>query len=236
MSVLRSVAFNLWFYGLTFAVCLWHRAFSRSEAAMAEAARSWTLLVLRSLRALCGIDWEVEGLENLPAKGPALLAPMHQSAFDTLVWIDLLPGCVYVLKKELTRIPLFGALLLRRGMIAVDRKGGATALRALMRDSAAAAAAGRKIIIFPEGTRVAPGASVPLQPGVAAIAQRTKLPVIPVVTDSGLYWGRRAFVKRPGRIRIRVLAPLPAGLPRDALLSRLAEAYAEGYRRLRAGL
>ncbi len=235
MIVLRSALFNLWFYGLTFFLCLWHGVVSRSEAAVDAAARRWTVLVLGGLRRLCGIDWQVEGMESLPA-GAALLAPMHQSAFDTLVWVDLLPGCVYVLKQELTRIPIFGTLLLRRGMIAVDRRGGAGALRALLRDAEAAVGKGRKLIIFPEGTRVAPGASVPLQPGVAAIAQRTGLPVIPVVTDSGLYWGRRAFLKRPGRIRIRVLPPLPGGLKRDELLARLAQAYAEGYRALRAGL
>jgi 1-acyl-sn-glycerol-3-phosphate acyltransferase len=108
-------------------------------------------------------------------------------------------------------------------------------MRELIRRAVATAAKGRQIVIFPEGTRVAPGARVKLQPGVAALATRTGLPVIPVVTDSGHYWGRRAFRKHPGTIQIAVLPPLPAGLPRNELMARLTQAYAEGYAALRQG-
>jgi 1-acyl-sn-glycerol-3-phosphate acyltransferase len=129
-----------------------------------------------------------------------------------------------VVKQELTRIPLFGPLLRAAGMIAVDRMGGGTALRGLIREADQAVREQRQIVIFPEGTRAEPGSQLPLQPGIAALASWTGLPVIPVVTDSGLCWGRRAFRKQPGTIHIRLLAPIPAGLPRQQLMQRLESA------------
>ena len=235
MTLLRSLAFNAWFYAVTFAFSFWHGLFTHERGAVVRVAQRWAALVLAGLRRLCGIDWVVTGREHLPASGAALIAPMHQLAFDTMIWLLLLPECVYVLKSELTRIPLFGTLLLRGGMISVDRTGGATAMRDLIRRAAAAAAAGRQILIFPEGTRVAPGAGVKLQPGVAALAARTGLPIIPVATDSGDHWGRRAFRKRPGTIRVAILPPLETGLPREELMARLERAYADGYAALRSG-
>jgi 1-acyl-sn-glycerol-3-phosphate acyltransferase len=229
MMLLRSTAFNAWFYGLTFVLAVWHWAFTHRTAALAGAGRHWALLVLAGLRHICGIDFVVTGREHLPADGAALIAPMHQSAFDTVVWFLLVPDCTYVLKRELIRVPVFGRLALRLSMIPVDRTAGAGALRDLIRRSEAAVAAGRQIVIFPEGTRMAPGAPLRLHPGVAAIAARTGLPIIPVATDSGHHWGRRAFFKRPGTIHVAILPPLPTGLKRDALMTGLAAAYAGEY-------
>ncbi len=120
-------------------------------------------------------------------------------------------------------------------MIPVDRSAGAAAMRELIRRAGEAASAGQQIVIFPEGTRVAPGLRTKLHPGVAALAARTGLPIIPVATDSGHFWGRRAFRKQAGTIRIAILPPLPTGLPREALMARLEQAYAEGYAALRRG-
>jgi len=235
MILLRSLTFNAWLYGVTFAYSFWHGLFTRGQPEVVAVAQSWARMVLAGARRICGIDWVVTGREHLPVTGAALIAPMHQSAFDTVVWLLLVPNCVFILKRELTRVPLFGVLLLRSGMIPVDRRAGAATMRDLIRRAVAAIAEGWQIVIFPEGTRVAPGAQVKLQPGVAALATRTGLPVIPVVTDSGHYWGRRSFRKLPGTIQIAVLPPLPAGLPRAELMARLAQAYAEGYAALRAG-
>jgi 1-acyl-sn-glycerol-3-phosphate acyltransferase len=235
MTLLRSLTFNAWLYGATFVISLWHGLFTHERRAVMAVAQGWARLLLAGARRICGVDWVVTGHERLPASGAALIAPMHQSAFDTIVWLLLVPDCVFIIKRELTRIPLFGTLLLRGGMIPVDRLAGAAAMRALLRRAGAAVAEGRQIVIFPEGTRVTPGVSVKLQPGIAALATRTGLPVIPVVTDSGHYWGRRSFRKHPGTIQIAVLPPLPAGLPRDELLARLTQAYAEGYAALRRG-
>jgi 1-acyl-sn-glycerol-3-phosphate acyltransferase len=233
MTWLRSAVFNAWFYGLTVVMALGSlpvRAFAPRR--VPTYARSWARLVLGGLRPLCGITWEVSGAEHLPATGPALIASMHQSAFDTLIWAVLEPRFAYVLKRELLAIPLVGEMLRRTGMIAIDRSGGAAAVRALLRDADRAVAEQRRIVIFPEGTRVAPGVRAPLLPGVAALAARTRLPVIPVATDSGRHWARRAFRKQPGVIHIAIQPPIEPGLSRDALLARLEAAFAIGFARI----
>jgi 1-acyl-sn-glycerol-3-phosphate acyltransferase len=221
MTMLRSALFNLVFYAITFALTLYGIVLRLlAPRRLTDLARLWARLVLGALRVLCRIDLQVIGRERLTPDQPMLIASRHQSAFDTLVWLTLLPRCSYVLKRELLRIPVFGWLMLPAGMIAVDRSGGATAMRRLMRDGAKAAAEGQQIVIFPEGTRAHPGTLLPLHPGVAALATATRLPVVPVVTDSGLRWGRRAFRKRAGTIHIRILPPL-AATSRSELMARL---------------
>jgi 1-acyl-sn-glycerol-3-phosphate acyltransferase len=232
MSLLRAGLFNLWFFGLTFVMGLgglFVRAFAPARAH--DYARRWVRLVLGGLRVICGIGHEVIHPERLP-RGPALVASQHQSAFDTLVWMLLVPRASYVMKRELTRIPLFGPMLLAAGQIPVDRTAGAAALRALLREAERAREAGRHIIIFPEGTRTPPGERVPLQPGVAALAAYLRVPVIPVATDSGLHWGRRAFRKHPGTIHLALGAPIDPGLPRAALLAAIEQAWREEERHL----
>ncbi|MDD2877819.1 MAG: lysophospholipid acyltransferase family protein [Acidiphilium sp.] len=188
--------------------------------------QAWARLALGMLRAFCGINVVVEGMENLPPGG-VILAAQHQSAFDTLIWFTLLDKPSYVMKQELRRLPIIGGLLVPAGQIAIDRAGGARALRDLIEQVRAAGAAGRQIIIFPEGTRVAPGARVKLQPGIVAIARATGLPVVPVATNSGRYWPRDAIRKRPGTIKIRVFPPLAASLDRAAMLAALEACFYE---------
>jgi 1-acyl-sn-glycerol-3-phosphate acyltransferase len=180
----------------------------------------WSRALLAGLH-ICRIRLEITGLEHLPKSGPMLIAPMHQSAFDTLIWLQLLPFCRYIVKAELLKIPLFGILASRSGQIGVDRSGGAATMRGLLRDGGAALDAGGQVVIFPEGTRVRPGEVVALQPGVAALASYSKLGVIPVLTDSGMCWGRGTWAKRPGVIHINILPMLPAGLKRPELMARL---------------
>lgn len=222
MLVLRSLLFNAGFFGLTALTCvLALPLLAVSRRHMLTLQRLWARLILALLRVLCGVTLRVEGREHLPAQGPALIAAKHQSAFDTVVWFLLVPDPVYVLKAELFRIPVWGWHARHTRMIGVDRKGGANAMRGMLREAREAAAEGRQIVIFPEGTRVAPGARVPYQPGIVALASATALPVIPVATNSGLAWGRRSFVKRPGEIVVKVLEPLPPGLARTELLGAL---------------
>jgi 1-acyl-sn-glycerol-3-phosphate acyltransferase len=225
MTLLRSTLFNLYFYLLTFVLTLFLATPARFFAPhrVLDVARLWARLVLSGVRLICGIHLSVKGLEWLDA-GPALIASTHQSAFDTVVWLTLVPRCCYVLKQELLRIPLFGPLLPLSGMIAVDRGGGASAMRHLLREGDRAVREGRQIVIFPEGTRATPGECLPLQPGVAALAVRTRVPVVPVVTDSGHCWGRRAFQKRPGIINIRLLQPLSSAAGREPFMHSLEQA------------
>ena len=224
MLMLRSLLFNIGFYALTIfmsAVALPLLVLPRRGAV--ELLRLWSRLVVGMLRVLCGVRVELRGMENIPA-GACVVAAKHQSAFDTVVWLMLLPDTSYVLKKELLSIPLYGWHARKARMIPVDRAGGGAALRSMLRAASAALAEGRQVVIFPEGTRTAPGRRVPYQPGVVAIAGAASVPVIPVATDSGRIWGRRAFLKRPGVIRISVLPPLPPGLPRARLLRELEQA------------
>ncbi len=222
LTILRAALFNLYFLVLTVLMGLaafWVRLAARRHAL--GYAKSWAGLTLSGLRILCGIRVDVRGLQHLQGTGPVLIASQHQSAFDTLVWMNLLPRPAYVMKRELTRIPLVGPMLLLAGMIPLEREGGARALRLLMGETARAIADRRQIVIFPEGTRVGSGQVVPLQPGIAALAAQSGLPVLPVATDSGLCWSRRAFIKRPGTIHIDIAPPIPPGLRRGPLLAAI---------------
>lgn len=223
LTLVRSAVFNALFFGVTafgvlggLALLPFPRRFIRRYV------QGWAKLMLWLLRIVCGIRLRVTGAENLPT-GPAVIAAKHQSAYDTIVWLALLPDPVYVLKQELLRIPVWGTLARKYGAVAVDRAGGAGALKRMVKEASAAAAEGSQIIIFPEGTRTAPGQRVPYQPGVVALGAAVGRPIIPAATDSGMFWGRRAFAKRPGTLTVAVLPPLPMGLPRAQLLARMED-------------
>lgn len=172
------------------------------------------------LRAICNIRIRIEGTEHLPP-GPAMIAAKHQSLWDTAIVLRLFRGPAIVMKQELLRIPIYGALCRAQGMIAVDRDGGAKALKQMLKDARAAAHDGRKILIFPQGTRTRPGESAPYQPGVVALYRDLKLPVVPVALNSGFFWPKRGILRRPGTIVLRFLPPIPAGLDRETFMAEL---------------
>jgi 1-acyl-sn-glycerol-3-phosphate acyltransferase len=236
LVLLRSALFNMLFFSLTAGcVTLGMLMLPLPRQLIRRYVKGWARLMLWLLRVICGIHVRVTGQEHLP-EGPAVIAAKHQSAFDTVIWLALLPDPVYVLKKELLRIPVWGTLARRYGAVAVDRAGGATALKRMVREAGAAVNEGSQIIIFPEGTRTSPGQRVPYLPGVVALAVAVGQPIIPVATDSGVFWGRRAFAKRPGTLTVAVLPPLPEGLPRARLMAKLEEAIeSESLRLLPAG-
>ena len=223
MILLRSTVFNILFFAISLVMTLLATAVRIiAPERVLDAAILWARCLVVSARIVCGIRLDVRGLEHIP-HGAALIASRHQSAFDTFVWLTLLPRCCYVFKRELSRIPLFGPLIGAAGMIAVDRDGGGSAIRELLREADRAVREQRQMVIFPEGTRGEPGAPVVLQAGIAAMASRTRLPVIPVSTDSGLYWGRKAFRKLPGTVRIVVGQPIPPQIERKALMRALED-------------
>jgi 1-acyl-sn-glycerol-3-phosphate acyltransferase len=226
MIVLRSALFNIAFFAISFVLTVSATVvrFVAPRHVLAV-AMLWARTLVAAVRIFCGIRLDVRGLEHIPP-GAALIASRHQSAFDTFVWLTLLPRCCYVFKNELLRIPLFGALVSATGMIAVDRNAGGSAIRALLRQADRAVQDRRQIVIFPEGTRSEPGSPGTLQSGIAALASRTGLPVIPVSTDSGRFWGRRAFRKQPGTIRIVIGPPIPAQTDRKALMRALEDGMA----------
>ncbi len=197
------------------------------------AARFWIGGIFFLLAATTGLRFLERGLRHRP-KGPALVAVKHQSTWETFYLALRLADPVFVLKRELLFVPLFGWYLARAGMIAIDRAGGARALKAMRRAAERRLAEGRPIVIFPEGTRVAPGESRPYQPGIAALYSQLAVPVVPVAVNSGLYWPRRSFLKRKGRIVVEYLEPIAPGLDRKAFLKELQTRIETATRRLEA--
>lgn len=227
--MIRALLFNVAFYGVTTILGVLYLPLllipgKAGQRAMMAAGRAWSALILWLLKIIVGLDFEVRGREHLP-DGPCLIAAKHQSAWDTLMLPVLLGDPVVILKRELFWIPFYGWYAKRAGMVAIDRKGGAKALRAMLRDAKARTVEeGRALVIFPQGTRTAPGVAAPYQPGVAALYGDLGLPCVPMALNSGLFWGRRAFTKRPGRIVVEFLPALPPSLAKRDLLARLEAA------------
>jgi len=189
---------------------------------VARFGRLWSRSVLALLKAIVGLDADIRGLEHVP-RGGCIIAMKHQSAWDTLIPPVVLADPVFVIKRELLLLPIYGWYAARAGSIAIDRRGGGAALRRMVRAARRAAAIGRPVVIFPEGTRTAPGRKLPYQPGVAALYQALNVPLVPAAVNSGLFWGRRSFVKRPGRITLAFLEPIMPGLPRRQLMAELEQ-------------
>lgn len=227
MIWVRSAVYNVWFVGATIVLGLFGIGIRfLAPGRSLWLAQLWSRTLLGGARVICGIRTEVIGRENLPP-GPALIASQHQSAFDTLVWLILVPNVSYVYKAELSRIPLVGPLLASSGQIMIDRGASFAAVKSLLKGADRARREGRQIVIFPEGTRLPPGVRGEILPGVAALSTRTALPIIPVATDSGRLWGRQAFLKRPGTVHI-VIGPAIPPQPAPALLAALRDGWNAG--------
>lgn len=218
VQLARSLFYALVFYPATvpfvfagLAVSLFGRAATRALV------RSWTVFHHELARAVLGVQTRVEGA--IPP-GAALIAVKHQSMFETLEMVRIADTPVIVLKRELSQIPFFGWLTRRYGVIPVDRNAGPKALREMMAAGRDAVAQGRAVIIYPEGTRVAPGEQPPLRPGFAGLYRALGLPVVPVAVDSGRLWPR-GLVKKAGTVRIRIGETIPAGLKREEIEARV---------------
>jgi 1-acyl-sn-glycerol-3-phosphate acyltransferase len=229
---LRSLAFNVGWYLGTAAIAIVGLPLLLAPRRWVVAwARLWIVFVLWWLRMTVGLTHRVVGRENLPA-GPAILASKHQSSWETLSFTLLFDDIAIVLKRELLFIPVVGWAMARAGNIAVSRGDGAAALRGLVKQAKAVIAEGRSIVIFPEGTRVAPGDRKPYQVGTAALYRQLGVPVVPIALNSGLFWGRRKWIKRPGVLTLEILPPIPPGLSREAFMRTLHEKIEEATARL----
>jgi len=179
---------------------------------------AWGLGIM--IKYMLGINYELRGLENLP-EGSFIVAAKHQSTWDTIMPHAFLKDPAWVLKKELHQIPFVGWFYMRQGSIPVDRKGGSKAMRIMLSRAKTAKEQGRPIVIFPEGTRSVIGSPPDYHPGVAGLYRQLKLPVVPVALNSGVYWGRRQTVKKPGTIIVEFLKPLEPGLDRRDFIAQL---------------
>ena len=164
----------------------------------------------------CGLTVRVSGLEGLPPP-PFIILSKHQSAWETVTMHAFFPRVILVLKKSLLNIPVFGWALWATGQIAIDRSHGVKALRLMASRCHEEFAAGNTVLIFPEGTRMAPGQVGKYNPGGVGMALSAGVPIVPVAHNAGNYWGRRSFVKLPGEIQLKIGKPIPtAGLDKIA--------------------
>lgn len=182
---------------------------------------SYARVMIPLARALCGIRYRVLGREHLPQQ-PCIVLAKHQSAWETMAFQLVFPPQVWVLKKELLRVPFFGWGLAMTNPIAIDRGGGKKSLQQILDQGRDRLAQGFWVVIFPEGTRVAPGERRKYRIGGAWLAAHAGAPVLPVAHDAGRFWGRNAFLKRPGTVTISIGAPIdPGGLTAEELNRRV---------------
>ncbi|MEO1103019.1 MAG: lysophospholipid acyltransferase family protein [Pseudomonadota bacterium] len=219
-SAIYSVVATTYFL-VTTTLCAWVMFFPADK--MRGFLLWWARGDMWLLRVICGQRVEIRGAENRPT-GAALVASKHQSAWETLALIPLLPRGVIILKKELLQIPVYGWYASYYGMIPVDRSGGPSALKQLAIDAKAAIDDGFQIVIFPEGTRQLVGAPPDYKPGAIFLYERLKVPMVPVALNSGLLWPRRRFVRYPGTITVSFLPAIPPGLKRGEAKERLQTA------------
>ncbi|MDR6432931.1 1-acyl-sn-glycerol-3-phosphate acyltransferase [Brucella pseudogrignonensis] len=221
---LRSILFNLAFYIGTFVQMVLYTPFyfllPRKKAWIVP--KTWARVNLWLQKYIAGTDYVIEGLENIP-EGAYIVAPKHQSAWDTYAFLPQLDDPVLILKRELMRIPLFGWYVAKMEMIPVDRGSRVKALHSITVGAQKAISEGRQILIYPEGTRRSPGAPPEYKYGIVHLYDALKLPVLPIAHNAGLYWPRRKFFRFPGTIRCRVLPLIPAGLEKEEFLRRLIE-------------
>ncbi|TGD99041.1 lysophospholipid acyltransferase family protein [Methylobacterium nonmethylotrophicum] len=222
LSFARSLLFTVAFYLVTAVMMIGGLPALATRRGVLWLAQTWARVVLRLLHGIVGLKVEFRGLEHRPA-GAVLVAAKHQSALETLALVTVLDDFTYILKRELMWLPLFGWYLARGEMVAIDRSKGSRALALMNEEAAAAMADGRRLIIFPEGTRRAPGAAPAYKYGVAHMYDRLGVPCLPVALNTGAFWGRRRLTYRPGTAVIEFLPAIPPGVPRDTFFADLQE-------------
>jgi 1-acyl-sn-glycerol-3-phosphate acyltransferase len=221
MITLRSLLFNVAFYVNIFVLMiLGLPALLLGRHGAFFMARTWAYASIWLLEKIAGLRLEFRGLENIP-QGGYILASKHQSFLETFSLVTKTPDFAIILKKQLKYIPLFGLYITAAGVIAIDRAKGRNALAQIVAQAGPVLRAGRQVYIFPEGTRRAPGAEPAYKHGVAFLYEATGAPCLPVAVNTGVFWGRRGFLRRPGVAVIEFLPVIPPGLDREAFFARL---------------
>ena len=227
MIYLRSLVFVLLQSVLTIVWALLSLlTFPLSPLARYRFITSWSRMVIWMARVVCGIEYEVRGLENLPAR-PSIVLAKHQSAWETLAFEVFLPPQVWVIKRELLWVPFFGWGLAMMSPIAIDRTAGRKALAQLLDQGRQRLAQGFWIVIFPEGHRFPPGEKGSYHIGGAWLATRTGAPVIPIALNSGYLWPRHSGLKYPGKITVSIGEPVDPSETSAEELNRRVEDWIE---------
>lgn len=224
LILLRSIVFNVLFYlnTLVYLVIALPTFFMPYRAIIAV-ARSWGATNLVLLRVVAGIDIDVRGAEKIP-KGAIIVAAKHQSAWETFALLPLFDNPVFIVKRELQWIPIFGWLMVKGRMVPVDRSAGSQALKAMTERARVELADHRQLIIFPEGTRRPAGAEPRYKHGVAHLYAEEGVPCVPIALNSGLFWPRRSIRRLPGTVLVEILDPIVPGLDGAEFFDRLKSA------------
>ncbi len=221
LITLRSIIFNVLFYlNLLVLITAALPTLLMPRGGILAVAKFWARSNLWLLRVVCGIDAEFRGIASIPP-GALIVAAKHQSLWETFALLLILRDPAYIMKRELMWIPFFGWYAWKAGMIAVDRGKGSQALADMNNRARRELAGNRQIIIFPEGTRRAPGAEPRYKYGVAHLYAEAGVPCLPIALNSGLFWPRRSLHRYPGTVRVEVLDPIPSGLGKEEFFVRL---------------
>jgi 1-acyl-sn-glycerol-3-phosphate acyltransferase len=228
----RSLIYNVLFYVM---LLLWFivaiPTFVMPRSALMTLARLWARSNIWLMRIICNTRVEYRGVEKIP-EGPLIVASKHQSMWETFALLQFFDQPLFILKRELKWIPVFGLYLIKADMIDVDRSAGGRALLRMARRAGEQVRQGRQLIIFPEGTRTPVGAPPRYKAGVSQIYIDSRAPCLPVALNSGLFWPRRTFMRYPGTLVVEFLDPLPPGLSRDEFLARILSAIEDATGRL----
>ncbi len=228
---LKSRLFDTFFVGWTAWFALGVLVFwlvGSPRKAIRAATRLWVRGALFGLKHVVGQDYAEVGRDLIPAE-PCLIICNHQSTWETLAFLVLFPDVAIVAKQELLRIPVIGWYLRKSPMIIIDRESGSKALKAMLNESREALAAGRSVLIFPEGTRTKERDPIRFKRGVELLYAKLGAPVLPVLVNSGKFWGPSGSSKRGGTITVSYLPPILPGMPAE-LFVRKAEAQMEAER------
>lgn len=223
-SLLFTILLNLW--GTLIPIIYFPVFITRSRKLADHGAKVWAIGCLWMLKKLCGVRYEFRGLENLP-KEACIIACKHQSAWETIVMHLVVRHPVYVYKKELEMIPFYGWYLKVMSGIKLNRKGGASALKSMIKQSKNYLKNNQSIVLFPQGTRVPLGGEVekyPYQSGVVALYLSCNVKVVPAALNSGAFWPKHKIKKNPGKIILEFLPAIEPGLKKDEFNKKLEEA------------
>ncbi|MBX9991052.1 lysophospholipid acyltransferase family protein [Phreatobacter oligotrophus] len=233
MLHLRSLLFNIFFYlwTLILMIIVLPALAWPNDRPILGIGLVWGRGNLWALRVICGLKVEWRGMEKIP-DGPLLVAAKHQSAWETFAFFIPFRRPAYVYKRQLAYVPLFGWLIWKAKQIPVDRGRKGEALASITVGAKRAAAIGRQVMIFPEGTRRAVDAPPDYKFGVTHLYRSLGLPCQPVALNSGMFWSRKSMTRRPGTVLVEFLDPIPPGLPPAEFSARLEAGIEEATNRL----
>lgn len=223
-SVLFWLFINAW--GAIIPIIYFPVFITKSRNLADRGALTWSRFAIWTLKKLCKIDYQIKGLEKLPKDGAFIVACKHQSMWDTIIMNLIFTRPAYAFKKELLNVPFYGWFLRSMTGIAIDRSGGATALKDLVKQTNHYLQLGHNVIIFPQGTRVPLNGNLsqyPYQAGVAALYKACNVKVVPAALNSGVFWGRHKTLKKPGKITLEFLDPIEPGLKREEFMNLIEE-------------